>query len=108
MTKDAENCGFICISCGADVQPLTNGSYRNHCPVCLSSVHVDILPGDRASGCRGVMRAAGLAHKGGKGWQIVHRCERCGTRRSNKIAANTSRPMILNALARLNQAQQSR
>jgi len=108
MAKDAENRGFICISCGADVQPLTNGSYRNHCPVCLSSVHVDILPGDRASGCRGVMRAVGLAYKGGKGWQIVHRCERCGARRLNKIAANTQQADDLKALARLNQAQQSR
>ncbi|MFZ1989686.1 MAG: RNHCP domain-containing protein [Alphaproteobacteria bacterium] len=108
MAKDAENRGFICISCGAQVQPLSNGSYRNHCPVCLSSVHVDILPGDRASKCGGLMRAAGLAYKSGKGWQIVHRCERCGVRRANKVAENTQQADNLKALARLNQAQRWR
>ncbi|WDF05905.1 RNHCP domain-containing protein [Shouchella hunanensis] len=32
-----------------------NGSYRNHCPFCLYSKHQDIIPGDRASTCGGLM-----------------------------------------------------
>ena len=42
MSRKSENTGFICAYCGADAKPLTNGSYRNHCPLCLHSLHVDI------------------------------------------------------------------
>ena len=45
---------FICAHCGAEVKPLGYTS-RNHCPVCLWSLHVDENPGDRANPCRGQM-----------------------------------------------------
>ena len=36
--------------------PANAGSdHRNHCPNCLSSLHVDEEPGDRASDCGGIM-----------------------------------------------------
>lgn len=92
MAREDENRGFHCINCRAAVAPLTNGSYRNHCPACLCSVHVDIRPGDRASACRGLMIAIGLAFKGSKGWQIVHRCSRCGVVSVNRVAADTVQP----------------
>ncbi|PIQ76224.1 RNHCP domain-containing protein [Candidatus Peregrinibacteria bacterium CG10_big_fil_rev_8_21_14_0_10_49_24] len=69
---------FTCEHCSADVEPLTSGSYRNHCPHCLYSKHVDKDgPGDRASQCGGLMRPTGMDYKSGKGWMIVHRCDRC-------------------------------
>ena len=37
--------GFIYANCGFEVKPLGYTS-RNHCPFCLCSLHVDILPGD--------------------------------------------------------------
>lgn len=41
---------FVCKVCGAPVAPEGAGSeHRNHCPKCLSSLHVDKKPGDRAS-----------------------------------------------------------
>ena len=47
---------FTCKVCGRLVTPEGAGSsHRNHCPYCLSSLHVDIEPGDRASDCGGVM-----------------------------------------------------
>jgi len=47
---------FYCKKCGEPVAPAGAGSeHRNHCPKCLSSVHVDERPGDRASMCRGLM-----------------------------------------------------
>ncbi len=101
MAREDENRGFNCIHCGAAVKPLTNGSYRNHCPVCLCSVHVDVRPGDRASGCRGVMRAAGLVYRRKKGWQIVHRCARCGAEAVNRVAEDTIQPDDVRAVARL-------
>jgi hypothetical protein len=92
MARTDENRGFICINCSAAVKPLSNGSYRNHCPVCLCSVHVDVRLGDRANLCAGLMVPAALTYSGNKGWQIVHRCRRCGTVRSNKVAAETDQP----------------
>jgi hypothetical protein len=101
MAREDENRGFVCINCHAAVAPLTNGSYRNHCPVCLSSVHVDLRPGDRASSCAGLMRPVGLVYRRRKGWQIVHRCERCGTTGVNRVAEGTEQPDDVRAIARL-------
>jgi DNA-directed RNA polymerase subunit RPC12/RpoP len=69
---------FTCENCSAEVEPLENGSYRNHCPKCLYSKHVDKDgPGDRASECGALMKPIGIDHKSGKGWMIVHKCTRC-------------------------------
>ena len=108
MARDDENRGFVCINCHAAVRPLTNGSYRNHCPVCLCSVHVDVRPGDRASDCRGLMRAVGLAHSGKKGWQIVHRCVRCGAVARNRLAEGTAQPDDIRAVTRLSGLESGR
>lgn len=73
--------------------PLTNGGYRNHCPACLWSRHVDgARPGDRAWACGGPMRPVGLDHRAGKGWMVVHRCEWCGGIRRNRLARDTVQP----------------
>lgn len=46
---------FSCKACGALVTPEGAASrHRNHCPHCLSSLHVDEEPGDRACTCRGL------------------------------------------------------
>ena len=68
------------------VSPLTNGSYRNHCPRCLWSKHVDNEPGDRAAACRGLMRPKRIEHRSSKGLMIVHRCTACGFIRPNRVA----------------------
>lgn len=47
-------CGWICSPQGAGTD------HRNHCPNCLSSLHVDDEPGDRASDCGGIMDAVGV------------------------------------------------
>lgn len=45
---------FTCRVCGRKVVPGGAGSdHRNHCPNCLSSLHVDNEPGDRAADCGG-------------------------------------------------------
>ena len=47
---------FTCKVCGRPVSPDTAGSaHRNHCPNCLTSLHVDEEPGDRAADCGGLM-----------------------------------------------------
>lgn len=45
---------FSCRVCDRLVFPTpTGGDHRNHCPNCLSSLHVDQEPGDRAADCGG-------------------------------------------------------
>lgn len=86
---------FNCEYCGVNVEPLKTGSYRNHCPKCLYSKHVDKDgPGDRASECLGLMKPAGFDHRSGKGWIIIHRCTKCEKKIPN-IAADDDDLTIL-------------
>lgn len=101
MSRKKENCAFICANCGNKVLPLTNGSYRNHCPYCLYSLHLDNLPGDRKSSCGGLMKPTAVVYNSKKGWQIRHKCERCGLERVNKVAENTVMPDDFNLLLKL-------
>ena len=94
MSRKTENTGFTCAHCGADVPPLTNGSYRNHCPGCLYSLHVDDVPGDRASGCFGLMKPVGFHNHSKKGWQIVHQCQKCEMRKVNRAAPDDMGTLI--------------
>ncbi|WP_281170735.1 RNHCP domain-containing protein [Nakamurella lactea] len=81
-----ENTAFDCLRCGARVRALTSGSFRNHCPECLWSKHVDVRPGDRAADCGGPMRPVGVDHRRGKGPVLVHCCQSCGHRSVNRAA----------------------
>ena len=92
MSKKTENTGFACQNCAAAVLPVTNGSYRNHCPYCLHSLHVDDTPGDRQSSCGALMPPVRLTRHGRKGPQIVHRCARCGAESVNRVASATVQP----------------
>ena len=101
MSGASENTGYTCLYCGLKVVPLTNGSYRNHCPRCLYSLHLDIAPGDRASSCQGMMEPIAVKYKSNKGLQLVHRCQACGVVRVNKIASDTVQPDDLETILRL-------
>lgn len=92
MSKHSQNVPFICERCAHQIEKLSNGSYRNHCPACLWSKHVDVRPGDRANRCKGLMEPVGLFHHKKKGWQIIHCCTICGHVGRNKIATNTAQP----------------
>lgn len=103
MGKKEENTHFVCAICRQDVVPLQNGSYRNHCPFCLGSIHVDNKPGDRDSSCKGIMTAYRLIYSGKKGWQIIHKCQRCGIEKVNKIADGNVQPDDWSTLIALSQ-----
>lgn len=81
--------------------PLTNGSYRNHCPQCFHSKHVDNQLGDRGSSCHSVMEPIDLTYHRKKGYLVVHRCCGCGKIQKNKIAENTAQPDELMNLLKL-------
>ena len=90
---------FTCKFCGHEVLPEGAGSkHRNHCPYCLSSKHLDIEPGDRASDCRGIMEPIAVWVRKNDEWAIIHRCRICGTLSSNRIAADDN-PIKLMSIA---------
>jgi len=90
---------FTCKVCGRPVVPEGAASeHRNHCPNCLSSLHVDQRPGDRASDCGGIMEPIGVWVRNHGEWAIIHRCRRCGHLRSNRVAADDN-PMKLMSIA---------
>ena len=101
MSRKNENTSFLCTHCGKSVTALTNGSYRNHCPHCLYSLHVDNIPGDRQSRCRGIMKPVDVRFSGKKGYQIVHRCETCSTEKVNRAAFDTDLPDDLNEIIKI-------
>ena len=89
------NDAFICEECHAFVTPLENGSFRNHCPFCLWSKHVDIIPGDRRENCEGLMGPIRIDRHSKKGWMVVHKCIRCGKEQRNKIAPDDNFDIFL-------------
>ncbi len=90
---------FTCSFCGREVAPEGAASdHRNHCPNCLSSLHVDIEPGDRESDCGGIMEPVAVWVRKNGEWALIHRCKVCGTMSSNRIAADDN-PMKLMSIA---------
>ena len=66
---------FVCLNCGFKVSALGKTS-RNHCPKCLHSLHVDIMPGDRLCECRGIMEPISAEPDPKKGFVITYKCKK--------------------------------
>lgn len=82
---------FNCAHCKKQVTLSAPGTKnRNHCPYCLYSLHVDIVPGDRLSLCNGLMRPVGKVYKADGEEVVVHKCETCGFIRKNRVAGDDS------------------
>jgi DNA-directed RNA polymerase subunit RPC12/RpoP len=89
--------GFICKNCGKSIEPLKYTS-RNHCPYCLYSLHVDIMPGDRKNSCGGVLKPI-LSEPSPnikKGYVITFKCDKCGKTIRNKAAADDNINLLIN------------
>jgi rubrerythrin len=82
---------FICEKCGFSVK---GNGYTNHCPKCLWSKHVDVNPGDREAICGGMMEPVNVEIKGGESI-ILHKCEKCGFERKNKVAKEDNFDAVL-------------
>lgn len=83
-----KNDGFICENCKKEVQPASK-TCRNHCPFCLHSKHVDLLPGDRANPCQGLMKPIGYETTGKNRIILVFKCTKCGAITRNKSVQET-------------------
>lgn len=84
---------FICEHCGKKVETL-NYSARDHCPYCLYSKHVDILPGDRANTCKGLLKPIGI-EKYKDTYKILYRCDKCHEPHKNIIAKDDDMDQII-------------
>ncbi len=90
FSKNVED--FRCEHCGFDMK---GTGYTNHCSKCLWSKHVDIGPGDRAAECKGMMKPTSIEGGTTDGYRIIHRCEKCGHIKANKVAVDDSQDAIL-------------
>lgn len=82
---------FRCEVCGQEVK---GTGYTDHCPVCLSSKHVDINPGDRKSECKGVMDPIRSEYKQG-GFLIYYRCRKCNYNHRINSAAQDNQELLI-------------
>lgn len=88
---------FTCAFCGKKVDLSAPGTKnRNHCPFCLHSLHVDIASGDRKSACNGIMSPIGKFFKDDGEEMIVHKCNKCGFVRWNRVAGDDSLGLVSN------------
>lgn len=91
QTSNKPRNSFKCVHCGKDVFYDAPGTKnRNHCPHCLYSKHVDNTIGDRKSKCGGPMPAIGKIYKPDGEEVLVHKCDKCGMIRKNRIAGDDS------------------
>lgn len=92
---------FVCAVCGKNISSDGAGSkHRNHCPYCLSSLHLDNVPGDRSAECGGIMDCISVWVRNGGEWAIIHRCRKCGAISSNRIAADDNSAKLLSVAVR--------
>lgn len=91
FTMKDEN--FICENCGFEVQKL-NYTARDHCPNCLYSKHVDILPGDRGNSCHGLLKPIGI-EKFKNTYKILYQCEKCKKSHKNIMANDDNMDLII-------------
>ena len=93
--------GFRCRYCSKPVQGFADGTqHRNHCPYCLWSLHIDNEPGDRVALCQGLMEPVAVWVRRKGEWALVHRCETCGSLKSNRIAGDDNQFALLSIAVR--------
>ncbi len=84
---------FICENCGQLVNPL-GYTARDHCPHCLYSKHVDIMPGDRQNTCKGLLKPIGI-EKFKDTYKILYKCTSCNEPHKNIMAKDDNMELII-------------
>ena len=90
---------FVCAHCGAAVAP-HGRTARDHCPKCLRGLHVDVIPGDRAADCGGVLEPIGVEVRGDV-TLLRFRCRRCGADKRNLATLDGDSPDDWSAIVAL-------
>ena len=92
---------FTCVNCGRWSPGLAPGTrHRNHCPWCLTSVHLDNQVGDRASPCGSIMEPVAISVRRGNEWVIIYRCNGCGALRENRTAGDDNELVLISLALR--------
>ena len=91
FTMKDEN--FKCDNCGYEVGKL-GYTARDHCPNCLYSKHVDIMPGDRMNKCLGMMKPIGI-EKYKNTYKIIYKCSKCNQVHKNIMANDDNYDLII-------------
>jgi len=84
---------FICENCQKKVLPL-GYTARDHCPYCLYSKHVDIMPGDRQNECKGLLKPIDI-EKFKDTYKIIYKCNKCNQLHKNIIAKDDDMDIII-------------
>lgn len=84
---------FVCENCGKTVDRLYYTA-RDHCPFCLYSKHVDLLPGDRRNTCLGLLEPVGI-EKFKDTYKILYTCTRCRASHKNVMARDDNMDLII-------------
>lgn len=84
---------FICENCNKEVEKL-NYTARDHCPYCLYSKHVDIMPGDRLNECKGLLKPIAI-EKFKDTYKIVYKCNKCNEIHKNIMATDDDMNIII-------------
>lgn len=93
---------FDCAHCGRHVAA-HGRTARDHCPHCLRSRHVDVVPGDRAADCGGLLDPVGVDRRGAD-WVIRYLCRDCGAEKVNRAALDGDPPDDWDAVCALSAA----
>ena len=84
---------FVCENCDKKVSKL-NYTSRDHCPYCLYSKHVDIMPGDRQNNCKGLLKPITI-EKFKDTYKIIYKCEKCKKIHKNIVASDDDMDLII-------------
>ena len=71
------NEAFVCAWCGFENQ--LSSHIRDHCKRCLRSLHLDVVPGDRAAQCGAIMHPIEMTLSGGR-TRLTYQCSGCDFR----------------------------
>lgn len=71
-----------------------NYTARDHCPICLFSKHVDILPGDRANNCLGLLEPISI-EKFKDTYKIIYKCQKCKQLHKNIVFKDDNMDLII-------------
>ena len=88
-----KNESFTCLNCGKKVEKSEYTS-RDHCPFCLYSLHVDVLPGDRMNKCHGLLKPIGI-EKFKQTYKIIYKCQKCNETHKNIMHHDDNMDLII-------------
>lgn len=90
---------FTCENCKKEILPL-GYTARDHCPHCLYSKHVDIMPGDRLNTCLGLLEPIGI-EKFKDTFKIIYKCQKCHQLHKNIIAKDDNMDLIISLSSKI-------